>query len=226
MFWEVFLATLGSIGGATVVVGGLSLFLSRVWAERIKRAAIAKFDQELEILRSANTKALEAFRAEAAAYLGERKAFTQFSAAFYQKFFEKRVSVYEELLRLINAYRKKMREDFLTDELEIWHEQYVESYRAFRDYLTKDQLYISNQAEAAFEELRSAISPYLASADREEAIRSSLDEDIDSLHNARREHEDRALRDTSGLMEKLILQIQSDVSKMRARIEMDVAPRI
>mgnify|MGYP001131642173 CR=1 FL=1 len=221
MFWEILLATLGSIGGATVVVGALSLFLSKVWAERIKSAAIAKFDQEFEVLRAANIQALENFRVKSAAVLKERETFSSFSATFYQGFFEKRVAVYEELLSLINVYTTKMNEEFLTDELEIWHEHYVSSYKSIRTCVIKHQLYISNQAETAFRNLRTAIAPYLSAADREESMRMSLDEDIETLQEARRGHEDEALRKTSGLMGEFISQIQKDVSLMRSRIEVD-----
>jgi hypothetical protein len=44
-------ALLGTVGGATAVVTGLSGFLGRIWAERIIEAERAKFGKDLERLR-------------------------------------------------------------------------------------------------------------------------------------------------------------------------------
>lgn len=221
MFGEVLLTTLSSVGGASLVVGGLGAFLGNVWADRIKQSTLAKFQEELAILSARHTRELEGFKAKAAAALKEREAFAGFSSEFYQDFLAKRVEVYRQLLRLENEYRKEMDESFLRLEFEDWHEQHARMYKALRECVTQNELYVSNEAEAAFQNLRVAIAPSLNEADRAEAFAMGVNGDFEGVIDARRKHEQEALTETSALMKAFFEQVRKDVAKVRSRIEMD-----
>jgi hypothetical protein len=218
---EIFLDVLTKIGGATVVIGGLAALLGKLWLDRQAKTLTAKFDADMEQLKSSNVKALEDFRASAAFALKEREFFSELSSDFYKGFFAKRVEVYQELLRLANDYIVQMDEDFLAEELEAHGERHVRSYKVFRACILENQIYVSNGLEKAFRELRAAISPILLRADRDEAWVHGLNGDLEDVLNARRDHEQNALRLTHDLMTKMLDQLTRDVSKMRSRIDMD-----
>lgn len=220
MLWEVFLATLTSIGGAAIVVGGLAAFLGKVWADRIKQSTLAAFQSELATLSAKQTLALELFKTKASAALAEREAFTGFSAEFYQDFLVKRVAVYRKLLLVENKYRKDMA-SFIRHEFEDWHERYVSVYNELRDLVVINQLYISNAAELTFRDLQREVAPHLAEADRAEAFAVGADVDPEAVIDARRRYEQSAFSETSSLMEAFFEQVRKDVEKVRARIEMD-----
>jgi hypothetical protein len=50
MFGEVLLTTLSSVGGTSLIVGGLGAFLGNVWADRIKQSTLAQFQKEIASL--------------------------------------------------------------------------------------------------------------------------------------------------------------------------------
>jgi hypothetical protein len=164
---------------------------------------------------------LESFKAKAAAALKERDSFAGFSSEFYRDFLAKRVEVYRELLRLANDYRKEMDENFIRHEFEDWHEKHVQTYKALQACVANNELYVSNEAEAAFQSLRVAIAPFLNEADRAEAFAIGANNDVESVIDARRRHEQEALSETSTLMKVFFEQVRKDVAKVRSRIEMD-----
>jgi len=57
-------STVGAVGGAALVVWGLSGFLGKVWAERILEAERAKFGRDLEALKSALESDIRRLQAE------------------------------------------------------------------------------------------------------------------------------------------------------------------
>ncbi len=50
--FQVSFAVIGSVGGAAVIIAGLSNWLGKVWAERLMAKEKAQHDRELESLRS------------------------------------------------------------------------------------------------------------------------------------------------------------------------------
>lgn len=229
---EILLETIVPLGGASVVVGAFAAFLGNIWAHRIKQATVtaaqidiasvtAKAQQDLASLSAEHTRVLESFKARAAVALKEREAFAGFSADFYQQFLSQRVTVYRQLLRIGNDYRKRMDENFLRGEFEDWHEEYVSIYREMLETVADNQLYVSNEAEASFQRLRVAIAPHLNQADRAEALALGYGADDGEANRARADDEQRALRETVDLMDKFIDQVRRDVAKIRSRIEMD-----
>lgn len=229
---KVLLETLVPLGGAAAVVGVLAAFLGNLWAHRIKHATVAaaqkdlaavtaKTQQDLASMSAEHTRELEAFKAKAAVALKERDAFAGFSAEFYQQFLSQRVTVYRELLRIGNDYRKRMDESFLRQEFEDWHEEYVSIYQEMLKMVTENQLYVSNEAEASFHRLRVAIAPHLNEAERAEAYALGHGADHGEANEARADHEQAALRETVDLMTEFFDQVRRDVAKIRSRIEMD-----
>ncbi len=98
---------------------------------------------------------------------------------------------------------------------------YYISYINLRKIIIEDQLYISNELEKLFQNLRLEAARYTKEADLAEqhalvagAHPMEADEQRSSAHN-------KLATNTQALMKAVIEQIDMDVSKLRARIELD-----
>lgn len=216
-----FVATLfASLGGASVIVAAFAHFLGKIWIDRISKENSSKFNTEMERLTANNTLVLEQFKTKSALGMKERESFAEISQEFYQDFFKKRVEAYQKLLQLKNDYITSMEEEFLTEELENWGGVYHSNYTLLRKLMIENQLYISNELEELFGDLREAASEYIKEADLVEA--HTYDPDNPPWEN---EHVnavyDKFARETTKNMNAVLEQIGLDVSKIRSRIEIN-----
>nr|PME51353.1 hypothetical protein BCV35_06315 [Vibrio cyclitrophicus] len=220
---EVASSILASLGGATVIVGGLAQFLGKVWAKRIADQTIGQFKLELEATKAANQYVLDEFKVRSEEKLKDREQFNGISFEVYQGFITNRVQTYSNLLSIVNEYISKMHEDIGVEESESWGDAYYSVYVSLREQTTKNQLYISNELEIVFHEFRLKSAKYVKDADLEE---------VHALMNGAHPFEaseqkghvyDKFARETQEEMKKVIATIKSDVSKLRARIEIDKA---
>lgn len=221
MFSEITTSILTSLGGATIIVGAFAHFLGQVWTDRIAKQTLAKYEQELAGLKSKHELALEGFKLKANTELKELEHFGGISNDVYQDFFKNRVATYIKLLEIKNAYISVMSENFITDQTETWGEAYHSIYVKFRKVITEQQLYISTELDKIFHELRMQACEYIKEADMEEAFAYGAN----SKHpwEASTEALDKLVTNTSDLMRQVIKQIDADVSKFRARIDLDKA---
>jgi hypothetical protein len=220
MYLEIVASVLASLGGASFIVGVFAHYLGKIWTDRIAKSTSARFTNELEILKSNNVHALEEFKSKSLLALKERESFAGISQEFYQDFFKKRVNTYQKLLNQKNQYITKMEEEFLTDELENWGIVYHSAYTSIRKLIIENQLYISNELDKLFNELRKSASEYIKEADLVEANNYSQnnpsweDETLNAVY-------DKFAKNTLSMMNAVLEQITLDVSKLRSRIEID-----
>ena len=223
MNWEIVGTIMASLGGASVIVAAFAHFLGKVWADRIAQQTSAKYKQAFEILESKNTMALEDFKSKSEAELRDREQFSGISKEVYQGFFKNRVSTYLKLLELKNKYITNMHEDFVTEETERWGDAYYYSYVSLRKLMIENQLYISNELEKAFSELRMEAAKYTKEADMVEGYALGAGADSREAEEERTLIHDKLATKTSDLMNKVMRQVETDVSKLRSRIEIDKA---
>lgn len=222
MYTEIVGTLLTSLGGATIIVAAFAHFLGRVWTDRIAKTTSAKFDSELEILKSRNTLALEEFKTTSSLVLKERENFAGISQEFYQEFFKNRVETYLKLLDLKNQYITNMEEEFTTEINEVWGLTYHSTYTSLRKLMIEKQLYISNDLEKLFSEFRTIASKYIKEADMVEAFH--INEDSPPWENEKLiAVYDKFAIETYEKMNTVMVQIANDVSMLRSRIEIDKA---
>lgn len=220
---EIVASVIGSLGGAVIIVAALVRWLGQVWADRIAKKTVAKFEQELEVTKTQNTLALEEFRRRSEADLKDREQFGGISSKVYQDFFENRISTYLSLLEVKNDYISKIHEDAVTDETEGWGDAYYASYIKLRKVMVERQLYVSNELEKAFHELRLEAASYIKEADLAEGYALGAGAHPMEADEQRSPVHDKLASETQSLMNAVIHQIDTDVSKLRARIELDRA---
>lgn len=218
---EIVTTLLTSLGGATVIVGALAHFLGKVWADRIANQALAKYDRELEVVKSSNKLILENFINKAEIELKEREQFSGISKEVYEEFFKKRVVTYEYLLSWKNKYISSMSEDFHIEESEQWGEAYYDLYISLRKLIIENQLYASNELTCRFDKLREAAAVFIKEGDLAESRALGAGVNTGEAAEDRRAHYEELEKKTSKLMEELMSQIDSDINKIRSRIEMD-----
>jgi len=223
MYTEIVGTLLASLGGASLIVGAFAHFLGKIWTDRIAKTTAAKFDAEMESLKSKNKLALEAFKTESNLLLKEKENFAGISLAFYQRFFEKRVETYLELLKVKNEYISEMEEEFITDIHEGWGEIYHSTYISLRKLITERQIYISNELDDLFWKFRAEASEYIKEADLAEAYAHGDNREPPWENHQVLAAYDNFARETAEYMKSVMAQISSDVSKLRSRIELDKA---
>lgn len=211
---------LASLGGASLIIAAFAHFLGKIWTDRIAKSASAKFNSELEILKSNNALALEEFKTKSVLSLKEQESFTGISQEFYQDFFKERVETYLELLEIKNKHIENMEEEFLTEIYEGWGVVYHSTYTDLRKLMIEKQLYISNDLETAFSKLRTSASEYIKEAGLIEAQTHNHDEprwenkELNAIY-------EKFAKETSDKMDVVLDKIGLDVSKLRSRIEID-----
>ncbi|MCQ8849824.1 hypothetical protein NQT74_14655 [Alteromonas stellipolaris] len=181
----------------------------------------SKSTQNLEKIKAKNTEALEQTKHALDIIKGSQEQFGGISLEFYQKFFDVRIDLYLELLDIKNKYIEEMEEEFATEVHEGWGIVYYTTYISLRKLMIKKQLYISNELEESFSELRKNAFEFMKEADMQEVL--SREDETPVENEQLRKVYDRFAESTDHLMESVMVQIGKDVSKLRARIELDKA---
>ena len=246
MYSEIVGTVLASLGGASLIVAGFANFLGKIWADRLAKTASAKFNIELEAVKSANSQeieriksrslsdieklkvdnsiALEKFKRDSDVLFREQEQFGGISVEFYQNFFKKRVDVYLELLKIKNNHLSETHEEFVHELREGWGHVYYTTYKSLRQHILDNQLYISNELEQIFNDFRMAASEHIKEVDMAEGpFPPDEDEHTPYEESHIKTIYDNFAKTTSVHMEKMLDQINSDISKLRARIELDKA---
>lgn len=220
MYSDIVGTLLASLGGASIIVAAFAHFLGKIWTDRIAKTTSAKFNSELEVLKSKNTLALEEFKTTSSLVLKEKENFAGISQEFYQTFFKERVETYLKLLDIKNQYITNMEEEFTTEINDDWGQVYHSSYTSLRKLMIEKQLYISNDLEELFSEFRIVASQYIKEADMVEAV--SYSEENPPWENQQLiKVYDKFARETNESMSVIMNQIGKDVSMLRSRIEID-----
>lgn len=227
---DVIAQVLGSLGGATLIIGGLAKFLERVWSDRVIKNNSLLVDKDLAAFKNQHILELEALKKEYNSELEEIKQknieiqidknnFHQISNTFYQTFFDKRVKVYLDLLEIKNKYITEIEEDIITDFHDAHANVAFSIYKQMRELINKEQFYISNDLDNLFTSLRKNASNYLKSEDMVDM--NSFDESHYEWKEA--EYEKvyyEFLKDNSTLLSDVFDQINKDIALLRKRAEL------
>ncbi|WP_417877143.1 hypothetical protein [Vibrio sp.] len=210
-----------SLGGSAAILVAFAKVFEKILIDQVSKRTAASLNQDLETLKSKHTNALEEFRAKSAASIKEREVFSTISIDTYQDFFKKRITTYQTLLNWENDYTEDMREDFLAEHTDSYGDRYFKAYQELREILIKNRMYISNDLDQKFQKLRHSAAEYTKQADYYEAMSESNGvEPQDYLQGISDIYHDLGAG-TSEMMDDIIMQIAIDISKIRARIEID-----
>lgn len=97
----------------------------------------------------------------------------------------------------------------------------IPAYASLRKLMIKNQLYLSNELEKAFSKLRIKAARYTKEADMAEVYAIGAGAEPWEASDQRSPVHDKLATETSKLMNKVMKQIEIDVSKLRSRIEID-----
>lgn len=222
MYIEVVATLLASLGGASAIIAAFTHFFGKIWADKIAQQTTARFNQELEIVKSQNTLALEDFKRRAEFEIKDREQFNGISLEFYQGFLKNRVETYLKLLKIKSNYIKRMHEDFFTELTEEWASVYSDTFDELKSTILENQLYISNDLDIKFNYLRMEASSHLKEATIAEGEARGRGADEHYLvEEVKKPILEQFYNETHKLMNNVLQQIESDVRKLRSRIEID-----
>ena len=174
---------------------------------------------ELEALKKEYNCELEEIKQKRIEIQIDKQNFHQISNTFYQSFFEKRVEVYLELLKIKSKYIAEMEEDVITDFHDAHANVAFSMYKEIRKLINKEQFYISNDLDNLFTSLRKKASNYLKSEDMVDM--NSSDEGNYEWKEYEYEKVYYAFfKENSTLLNHVFDQINKDIAGLRKRVEL------
>ena len=105
-FVRLVLSSILSIAGAAAIIAGLSVWLGKIWAERIYLKTNAKYQQELERLKNSYAIELESLRSDTADRREFLKSASDVMASGYTASQERRLKGIEELWGRVRSIHK------------------------------------------------------------------------------------------------------------------------
>jgi hypothetical protein len=222
---------LGSLGGGGLIILGFSSFLAKVWLDRITKQNSFLVDKNLEAFKNQHIKDLEVLKSQYNSQLEvlkqknieiqiDKNNFHQISNAFYQSFFEERVKVYLELLKIKYRYFSEMEESIMTDFHDAHSTVAFSTYKEIRELINQKQFYISNDLDNLFAKLRSQASSHLKSEEMVKAQNfSNENEDYENRYAEYEKVYYDFFKENYKLLEVMFIQIEKDIADLRKRVD-------
>lgn len=212
-----------SLGGSAAILIAFAKVFEKILIDQVSKRTSASLNQDLEILKSKHTNALEDFKSKSNIAIKEREVFGSISIDTYQDFFKKRIATYQLLLNWEDTFSKEILENFIIDETDSYGDKYFSLYVSLREILIKNQMYISNDLDNKFQKFREAAAKYTKNAEYHECMSESHGVDPQQYLQEISEIYYDLAKDTGLLMGSIRQQITMDISKIRSRVEMDKA---
>lgn len=210
MDWETFKSLLGEIsfllGGGSVVVFAFSGWLGKVWADRLMVKEKSQHDQELEKLR----KMLET-------KIKEMEHSHQISQKTYQNLFEKKIAIYELLIKQKVEYQRVLNEDPRYKHEDNPKSFYYQTFNNFKNIIAENKLYVSDELAEKYDVLYAKILPNMNKLADDE-LHDEIDDGSRSLAND--SIYDEIYSETSEEMKALLDQIDRDSKIIKIKIDL------
>jgi hypothetical protein len=207
------------LGGAGLLITALSAYLGKVWSNR----ALVREKNKLEasLLELKNRHALELKNIEQLLKLEilKRDQFHQISKQTFESVFEKKIEIYNALLNFKVEFYKFNNENHDFEEPTA---EYHTLFKKCRKIIESNQLYISEDLSAAYNNWYTKALPYLK--------RANID-GFDAYENRDGDNEGNCVwvaqspifsemnENTANEMNKILAQIERDISVFRTNIE-------
>ena len=220
-----------SVGSSSALILGLSSWLGKVWANRILEKDKAKFQNEMEIIKSNHLKDIENLKSEHLKSIEEYKnkfqakiktieQFHQISQSTYEKLFQQKVETYTNLMKEKTEYIKTINEDelFESNNRQIF---FLSFFSNISKIIDKNRLYISNKLSNCYDDLYKKISPILKEIEFNE-ISGNVSELNPSLIETKKQNiAKKMMLECVSEINTFISQIDCDVILLRKKIEME-----
>ncbi len=214
---------LATLGGASLLITGLSAFLGKVWSKRIIMTEKASIEKDIQKMRAHHDRELKFLEANIQLELLRKDQFHQISKSTFESIFNRKIELYSDLLKVSIEFRRFAREsiyseiDDPTDDL--WDYQ-----RKIRDLIESNRLYVT---EALFEKYSvwyEKAVPYLKQADVDgyEAHGQAYTDEENELNvfYAQQPSYAKLVSETDAEFASILDQVDRDIDSLRRNIEM------
>lgn len=205
------------LGGAGVVVTSLSTYLGKRWADSALIKEKAKFETELKTIDNNHSMAIQLLEKDLQLEINKKDQFHQISKATYENLFNKKITVYTQLL--------KLKTDFDHFQYENGRFEYIDPtndilshFTLFKEKIENNRLYISNELSDKYDQWYKQASPFyqqLESTEMEIHVHAQPDTDPEALTQD-------VWHAQYPILEKLVNESYEKMSVVIKQIEIDV----
>jgi len=209
------------LGGAGALVMGLSTYLGKLWADKslLKEGGILKTKlKEMENKHLMEIKLLEkALQLE----LAKKDQFHQISKTTYESLFDKKISIYSDLLKLKMDYDRFKNESGSFEYIDPTNE-FLSHFKLFKEKIEENRLYISNEISEKYDAWYKQAAPYFqrieeveVSAYANQSPSTKVEPSPQDIWENQEPIICELVSDTFEKMSQVISQIDSDVREIR-----------
>lgn len=206
MDWKIFTSLVGEIGIAFGILYGLSAWLGKIWADRLMAKEKFAHDQELEKLR----KILET-------KIKEMEHSHQISQNTYQNLFEKKIEIYQLLIKEKVEYRRVLNEDPRYKYEGNPKSFYYKTFNNFKNIIAENKLYVSDELAEKYDVLYAKILPNMNKLAKDEFYDDIYGESSSLVNDS---IYDEIYSETSEDMNALLDQIDKDSNIIKMKIDL------
>ncbi|MUL04314.1 hypothetical protein GNP89_19305 [Aliivibrio fischeri] len=209
------------LGGAGVVVTSLSAYLGKLLADRSLMREKASLTRDLQSQKDKHSLEIKLLERELQLELSKKDQFHQISKSTYENLFNRKISVYSDLLKLKTDYDKFVNESGSFEYIDPTTD-FLSHFNLFKAKIEDNRLYISNELSTVFDDWYKEAAPYFQRIEEEEVsyyASSSMHEGRDVDPQLIWERQEPIIRElvsqTIFKMTDVIKQIDKDVSEIR-----------
>ncbi|MGP5211268.1 hypothetical protein ACTXJ5_10810 [Psychrobacter alimentarius] len=158
-FWQDLIINLGG----NAVLGGLIIYLGKIYLERIGRNEQATIDERLKRLEQDHEKLLT-----------KDEHFHQISQQTYQKMFEKKVDAYMRLIQLRQQYLSNKEVNIPKENVENYQGKDLISILSMKEVMEENRFYLSSDLIELFDQWYEEAYHYIV-ASKEDAFNQALE---------------------------------------------------
>lgn len=215
---------LGVLGGAGVLITGLSTFLGKLWSDKSLLREKARLTSELKEIENRHSMAIQLLEKELQLELIKKDQFHQISKTTYEKLFDKKIKIYSDLLQLKTDYDRFKNESGTFEYIDPT-EDFLSHFKLFKEKIEENRLYISNEISDRFDEWYKQAAPYFQrieevaiSAYAEPKFIAGVESSPEGIWEDQEPIIRELISDTFEKMSLVISQIETDVKEIKRNI--------
>jgi len=205
---------LGVLGGGGAVVIGLSSFLGKVWSNRALLRERAKIDVQMQNMRDAHDRAMDLLEKDFQIEQLKRDQFHQISKKTYEEIFNKKISLYSELLAVKNDFGRFVGESAMS-EVDDPTDELCSFYLKTKRIIEDNRMYVTGRLSEKYSFWYRKAAPYLKKAEL-------AGYDADGRANDEFENEENIMAAQNPILSKMVFDTQHEMQEIFSQIDRDI----
>lgn len=208
------------LGGAGVLITGLSTFLGKHWAGKSLEREKGIIAKDLQVQKESHSLYMKEIESRLQLEMVKRDQFHQISKTTFEKIFETKIEIYTNLFNLKIDFNKFYKE---SHDLEVGVEDPTDHFYSLfmrcREMLESNKLYISPELSNKYDEWHDKALPYLKEANIEgyhaHGMAYTEQENWQNIWEAQAPIFSKMITETFTEMLEIFKQLDSDIALIR-----------